>query len=53
MNGNYVEALVMRVLCCAAPGAVEVMHAKRDALARKAEGLIKCKDDFSELARCL
>ena len=38
---------------CAAPGAVEVMHAKRDALARKAEGLIKCKEDFSELARCL
>ncbi|CAL5218690.1 g399 [Coccomyxa viridis] len=35
------------------PGAVEVMHAKRDALARKAEGLIKCKEDFSELARCL
>ncbi len=43
----------MRAATLAAPGAVEVMHAKRDALARKAEGLIKCKDDFSELARCL
>jgi hypothetical protein len=32
---------------------MEAMHAKRDALARKTEGLIKCKDNFSELARCL
>ena len=37
----------------AAPGAVEVLVAKRDALARRTEGLVKCKNEFAELARCL
>ena len=52
MCGAFARSNV-RAVTLAAPGAVEVMHAKRDALARKAEGLIKCKDDFSELSRCL
>ena len=37
----------------AAPGAVEVLVAKRDALARRTDGLVKCKNEFAELARCL
>jgi hypothetical protein len=37
----------------AAPGAVELLVAKKDALARRTEGLVKCKTEFAELARCL
>ncbi|KAK9808620.1 hypothetical protein WJX72_000661 [[Myrmecia] bisecta] len=36
-----------------ASGAVAVLEAKRDALSRRVEGLIKCKNEFQELARCL
>lgn len=37
----------------AAPGAVEVLTAKRDTLARRVDGLVRCKNEFAELARCL
>jgi hypothetical protein len=37
----------------AAPGAVELLMANRDALARRLDGLVKCKNEFAELARCL
>ncbi|EIE25943.1 hypothetical protein COCSUDRAFT_35468 [Coccomyxa subellipsoidea C-169] len=37
----------------ASPGAVEVLTAKRDGLARRVEGLVRCKNEFAELARCL
>ncbi|KAK9825379.1 hypothetical protein WJX81_007027 [Elliptochloris bilobata] len=36
-----------------ASGAVAVLEAKRDALARRLDGLLRCKDEFAELARCL
>lgn len=39
--------------CAAAPGAVELLVAKRDALTRRTEGLVKCKNEFAKLARCL
>ncbi|GIL90632.1 hypothetical protein Vretifemale_18411 [Volvox reticuliferus] len=34
-------------------GAVAALAAKRDMLARRVEGLIKCKNEFQELAKCL
>ena len=37
----------------AASGAVAVLEAKQDALARRLDGLLRCKDEFAELARCL
>ena len=37
----------------AAAGAVAVLEARRDALARRVEGLVRCKNEFQELARCL
>lgn len=37
----------------AAAGAVATLQAKRDLLARRVEGLIKCKNEFQELARLL
>ncbi|BDA44188.1 Dynamin-related protein 5A [Coccomyxa sp. Obi] len=37
----------------ASPGAVEVLTVKRDALARRVDGLVRCKNEFAELARCL
>ncbi|KAK9915687.1 hypothetical protein WJX75_002660 [Coccomyxa subellipsoidea] len=37
----------------ASPGAVELLTAKRDALSRRVEGLVRCKNEFAELARCL
>ena len=37
----------------AAQGAVAVLEARRDALAQRWAGLVKCKDEFGELARCL
>ncbi|GLC43138.1 hypothetical protein PLESTM_001434900 [Pleodorina starrii] len=36
-----------------AAGAVAALAAKRDLLARRVEGLIKCKNEFQELAKCL
>ncbi|KAG2439371.1 hypothetical protein HXX76_004729 [Chlamydomonas incerta] len=36
-----------------AAGAVAALAAKRDMLARRVEGLIKCKNEFQELAKCL
>ncbi|GBF90887.1 hypothetical protein Rsub_03742 [Raphidocelis subcapitata] len=36
-----------------AVGAKAALQAKRDALARRAEGLLKCKTEFQELARAL
>jgi len=32
---------------------VAALEAKRDALARRVTGLVKCKNEFQELARCL
>jgi hypothetical protein len=29
------------------------LQAKRDAMQRRAEGLLKCKTEFQELAKCL
>lgn len=37
----------------AAAGAVAVLEARRDSLARRVEGLVRCKIEFQELARCL
>jgi len=37
----------------AAQGAVAMLEARRDALAQRWAGLVKCKDEFGELARCL
>lgn len=39
--------------CPAAAGAMSALQAKRDGVARRAEGLLKCKNDFAELAKCL
>ena len=36
-----------------AAGALQALQAKRDAAARRAEGLMRCKAEFQELARCL
>lgn len=36
-----------------AAGAVAVLEARRDSLARRVEGLVRCKNEFQELARCL
>ncbi|KAG2453441.1 hypothetical protein HYH02_001663 [Chlamydomonas schloesseri] len=36
-----------------AAGAVAALASKRDMLARRVEGLIKCKNEFQELAKCL
>jgi hypothetical protein len=46
------------VLICAAragaaSGAVAALQAKADALDRRLEGLLRCKVEFAELARCL
>lgn len=40
-------------LCAAASGAVAVLEASREMLARRVENLVKCKNEFQELARCL
>ncbi|KAK9832230.1 hypothetical protein WJX74_003725 [Apatococcus lobatus] len=37
----------------AASGAVAVLEASRETLARRVENLVKCKNEFQELARCL
>ena len=37
----------------AASGAVAVLEASREALSRRVENLVKCKNEFQELARCL
>jgi hypothetical protein len=37
----------------AAAGAMAALQAKRDAMQRRAEGLLKCKTEFQELAKCL
>lgn len=44
--------------CChpapaAAAGVLAALEAKRDALAKRTEGLLRAKQEFSELARCL
>lgn len=36
-----------------APGVLASLAAKRDLLAKRVEGLLKCKNEFAELARCL
>eukprot|EP00873_Tetraselmis_striata_P043070 jgi/Tetstr1/463334/TSEL_008257.t1 len=36
-----------------ASGAVAALEARRDSLGRRVEGLVKCKNEFQELARCL
>jgi hypothetical protein len=42
-----------RYVLCAAAGAVAALTAKRDMLARRVEGLLRCKSEFAELAKCL
>lgn len=34
-------------------GAIEALEARRDALARRVEGLVKCKNEFAELSKAL
>lgn len=41
------------VLSATAAGVLSALEAKRDALAKRTEGLIRCKEEFSALARCL
>lgn len=48
---SHTDALA--ALCSAAADALRQLHARRDALQRRAEGLLKCKTEFQELARCL
>ncbi|KAI3431622.1 hypothetical protein D9Q98_004671 [Chlorella vulgaris] len=36
-----------------AAGVLSALEASRDALAKRVEGLVRCKDEFQELARCL
>jgi hypothetical protein len=36
-----------------AAGAMAALQSKRDAMQRRAEGLLKCKTEFQELAKCL
>ena len=48
-----VQALKLCLGALPASGAVAVLEAKRDALARRLDGLLRCKDEFAELARCL
>ncbi|GMH41703.1 hypothetical protein BSKO_09613 [Bryopsis sp. KO-2023] len=36
-----------------ASGAIQAMEAKCESLRRRVEGLVKCKNEFHELARCL
>lgn len=37
----------------AAAGVLSALESSRDGLAKRVEGLVKCKNEFSELARCL
>ena len=37
----------------AAAGVLSSLEASRDGLAKRVEGLVRCKNEFSELARCL
>ena len=37
----------------AASGAVMALEGKRETLARRVAGLLKCKNEFQELSRCL
>ena len=45
--------IVIEACVYAAAGAVAVLEARRDSLARRVEGLVSCKNEFQELARCL
>lgn len=51
------DACVCSHVCCvfaaAAAGALAALQGKRDSLHRRCEGLIKCKNEFAELARAL
>ena len=47
------QVLMLCLWALPASGAVAVLEAKRDALARRLDGLLRCKDEFAELARCL
>ena len=37
----------------AAAGVLSALEASRDAMAKRVEGLVRCKNEFQELARCL
>ena len=37
----------------AAAGVLSALEANRDMLAKRVEGLVRCKNEFQELARCL
>lgn len=52
MTSAHVSTLTEAHVYTAA-GAVAVLEARRDSLARRVEGLVRCKNEFQELARCL
>lgn len=52
-NVQSAQILTPYIFPWPASGAVAVLEAKRDALARRLDGLLRCKDEFAELARCL
>lgn len=47
------HVLLIVVWLFAAAGAMAALQSKRDGLQRRVEGLIKCKTEFQELAKCL
>ena len=44
---------LLRAVAVAAAGVLSALEASRDGLAKRVEGLVRCKNEFSELARCL
>lgn len=47
------QHVCLLVFAAAAAGALAALQSKRDSLHRRCEGLIKCKNEFAELARAL
>jgi hypothetical protein len=52
MAGSLLS-LPLSVVLFAAAGALAALQGKRDSLHRRCEGLLKCKNEFAELARAL
>lgn len=44
---------MLLVMLYAAAGALAALQSKRDGIHRRCEGLLKCKNEFAELARAL
>lgn len=49
----FTHPILIEAYVYTAAGAVAVLEARRDSLARRVEGLVRCKNEFQELARCL